>query len=191
METFREQKHYIWLQPHITWSAETQMLMAVLNNKQLGINVNIRTLILDTPISPTLWNSSTGWGRVMSTEVCKSSQRLKPQNLSGPPDVQTPRLGSSFSPRAVWKQTKAESSDHFLALVTLQLEVNRSNGASHMSFPEWSQVMSCTQRDWAERLLGKLHLRVPQHRTQVLGNRVQTKLQTGISSTRDSGQRKA
>lgn len=53
-ETFREQKHYIWLQLRITWSAETQILMAALNTKQLGINVKTRKPILDTQISPTL-----------------------------------------------------------------------------------------------------------------------------------------
>lgn len=50
----REQKRYIWLQLHITWSIETQMLMAELNNKQLGINVKIRKSILNTRISQIL-----------------------------------------------------------------------------------------------------------------------------------------
>lgn len=50
-ETFRQRKRYIWLQLHITRSIETQMLMAELNNKQLGINVKIRKSILNTHIS--------------------------------------------------------------------------------------------------------------------------------------------
>lgn len=46
----REQKRYIWLQLHITWSIETRMLMAALNNKQLGINVKIGKSILNTHV---------------------------------------------------------------------------------------------------------------------------------------------
>lgn len=46
----REQKCYIWLQLHITWSIETRMLMAALNNKQLGINVKIGKSILNTHV---------------------------------------------------------------------------------------------------------------------------------------------
>ena len=102
------------------------MLMAALNNKQLGINVNIRKSILDTPISPILWNSSTGWERVTSTEECKSRQRLKLKNLSGTPDVQTRRLGFVFTKGSV-KTNKGRVTRSFSGSGHLQLKVNRSN----------------------------------------------------------------
>lgn len=91
--------------------------------------------------------------------------------------------------RAVWEQTEAESSGHFLALVTLQLTVNRSNRTSScVRFPGWSHY-SVNVKEWMDRLPWKSHPRVLQRWTWVLGKSVQTKLLTEISSARDLGQK--
>lgn len=95
-ETFRQRKRYIWLQLHITRSIETQMLMAELNNKQLGINVKIRKSILNTHISQIPWNSSTVWGRTVRIIDWKSIPGIKTQKCTWAPWGQDALAGLSW-----------------------------------------------------------------------------------------------
>lgn len=75
----------------------------------------------------------------MSTEESENSQRVKFKNQAGHSGVITWGSSVTVPRRAVGEYTEAESSGHFLALVTLQLKVNRSNRASsYVRFPEWS-----------------------------------------------------